>query len=78
VRENTAAFGGDPERVTVAGRSAGSIGVGMLLARPDARGLFRQAIVDSGTPGPGLVNSPQGTDRRARVLLAALQIAAGD
>lgn len=48
VRENIAAFGGDPDRVTIAGVSAGGKSVVNLMAAPDTRGTFQRAIVQSG------------------------------
>jgi para-nitrobenzyl esterase len=48
VRENIAAFGGDPSKVTIAGQSAGSMAVQSLVASPLAKGLFRGAIAQSG------------------------------
>ena len=48
MQRNIAAFGVDPERVTIFGQSAGGISCRILLASPEARGLFRRVIVESG------------------------------
>lgn len=48
VRDEIAAFGGDPSSVTIFGESAGGIAVGILLASPTTEGLFQRAIMQSG------------------------------
>ena len=50
IHENIEAFGGDPERVTIFGESAGGASVVNMLACPGVKGTFTQAIVQSGLP----------------------------
>jgi len=48
VRDNAAAFGGDPRNVTIFGESAGGAAVTQLMVAPSARSLFHRAVVQSG------------------------------
>lgn len=69
VRDNIAAFGGDPGNVTIAGQSGGGAKVCTLMAMPAAKGLFHKAVVESG-PQLG-VTEPANTQRLAEELMKA-------
>lgn len=60
VQRNIAAFGGNPENVTVAGESAGGLSVMYLMASPAAQGLFHQAILESAY----MISTPELREKR--------------
>ncbi|TYL99423.1 carboxylesterase family protein [Bradyrhizobium rifense] len=69
VQSNIAAFGGDPDNITLFGESAGAMAVGILMASPLARGLFHKAIGESGAFWDGRHGPLQSFDEaRARGL----------
>jgi len=68
VRDNIAAFGGDPDAVTIGGQSAGGSSVLALLTCPRARHLFRSVVCHSAA---GRTQHPAGAERLGRELAAA-------
>ena len=75
VHENIAAFGGDPDNVTIFGESAGGCSVENLLVMPQTEGLFKRAIIQSGLV-PAL--DAETMEARSNEFLAGLGIAPED
>jgi para-nitrobenzyl esterase len=90
VRDNIAKFGGDPGNVTIFGQSAGAVDVNVLMASPQAKGLFHKVIAESGTvtrvpddatmkmTGLGAVMSPRSGDTYSDALTLAEAEKAGE
>ena len=70
-KENIAAFGGDAENVTVMGDGSGGISVSLLAAAPRAKGLFRKAVLFSGTPYSAEPDRTASAELASRLLSAS-------
>jgi para-nitrobenzyl esterase len=70
VRDNIAAFGGDPGNVTIFGESGGGAKVSVLMAMPAAKNLFHRAIIQSG-PAVEMASRADGNETASKMLAAA-------
>jgi hypothetical protein len=73
VRDNIAAFGGDPDNVTVVGQSAGAASIAIIMTMPQAGGLFRRAIMQS-TPFGRISRTLEDAQRIGRCFAEILEL----
>lgn len=76
VQNNIRQFGGDPENLTIMGESAGSISATTLMAVPEARGLFKRVIAESGAPN--LCHSPEFAENVTKRFMALAGVKEAD
>ena len=84
VKNNIGVFGGDPDQVTIMGESGGAAKVRCLLSMPEAKGLFKRAIIESGSVNflkssvesgeAGFMRDPIDATKTARKILKDLNI----
>jgi len=75
VQNEIAAFGGDPNNVTVFGQSAGALSIFAMLSMPKARGLFHRAILQS---SPNFLHMPATANHVTRIILNDIGVRARD
>lgn len=78
VNRNIAAFGGDPDNVTICGQSAGAMSVTALLSTPLTKGLFNRAIIQSGFSGYAVPGSYTTLEKKEEACQAAIEKAFGE
>lgn len=76
IHDNIARFGGDPDRVTVAGHSGGGAKVAALMALPSARGLFHRVVIQSGVVSLRSVDRDEADEAAERLIELAGGISA--
>lgn len=75
IKKNIESFGGDPQKVTIAGQSAGSMSVCALVASPLAKGLFRGAIAESGGILNGRLGSISDAEKSGTAFMQKINVA---